>query len=66
VERPQNIETTSLGAAYLAGLGCGLYESREEIASLRTCDAVFRPSMPLLTRAALREGWQAAVRRARG
>ncbi len=65
VERPANVETTSLGAAYLAGLGCGLYESTEEIAALRRNEAVFRPAMPLLTRAALREGWQTAVRRAR-
>jgi glycerol kinase len=66
VERPHNIETTSLGAAYLAGLGCGIYENREEIAALRTCEAVFRPAMPLLTRATLREGWQTAVRRTKG
>ncbi len=66
VERPRNIETTSLGAAYLAGLGCGMYENREEIVALHQAEAVFHPAMSLMTRASLREGWQIAVKRARG
>ncbi len=63
VERPENIETTSLGAAYLAGLGCGFFSGTEEIASLRRCEAVFSPQMSFERQAALRDGWQAAVRR---
>ncbi len=66
VERPKNIETTSLGAAYLAGLGSGLYENCEEIAALHVSDAVFHSDMSLITRAALREGWQNAVKRCKG
>ncbi len=66
VERPKNIETTSRGVAYLAGLGCGIYANCEEIATLHTREAVFGPAMSFMTRAALREGWQNAVKRTKG
>jgi glycerol kinase len=63
VERPANVESTVLGAAFLAGLKCGVYQSLDDIASLWSSDAVFTPSMDQETREALYAGWQDAVRR---
>ncbi len=65
VERPKNAESTVLGAAYLAGLQCGVYASTAEIASLWESDAVFEPAMDDATREALYAGWQEAVARVR-
>jgi glycerol kinase len=66
VERPKVIETTALGAAYLAGLTAGVYPSVEGVAEAWQRDRLFEPSMPAGTRSRLYEGWQKAVRRARG
>lgn len=63
VIRPRNTETTALGAAYLAGLATGFWESREEIARHRGEDAVFEPSAPADAVAKLRRGWEKAVSR---
>ena len=65
VERPANVESTVLGAACLAGLQGGVFESIEEIAALWRSDAVFAPSMSEDRRAALYAGWQRAVERVR-
>jgi len=65
VERPENPESTVLGAAWLAGLQCGVYASTDEIAALWASDAVFAPLLPDEQRAALYAGWQDAVRRVR-
>jgi glycerol kinase len=65
VERPKNPESTVLGAAWLAGLQCGVYASTDEIAALWASDAVFAPLLPDEQRAALYAGWQDAVRRVR-
>ncbi len=59
--RPRILETTALGAAYLAGLGCGFWSSMEEIASQWQCERVFGPSIDEETRAALRGSWRHAV-----
>jgi glycerol kinase len=64
-ERPQVSETTALGAAYLAGLQLGVYESLEEIASLWQCEAGFDPAMNELDRARRYTGWKNAVARVR-
>ncbi len=61
VIRPSNTETTSLGAAYLAGLGCGLYSSIDEISSLTQNSTVFDPKMEKSTRQEYIRGWQDAV-----
>lgn len=45
VERPQVSETTALGAAYLAGLAVGYWESREEISSLWSIERDFQPAL---------------------
>jgi glycerol kinase len=63
VERPDVTETTALGAAMLAGLGAGLYNSLDEIAATWRPDRNFHPTMPSGTRADLLAGWQDAVMR---
>ncbi|MCI4669745.1 MAG: glycerol kinase GlpK [Bacteroidia bacterium] len=62
VERPKVIETTALGAAYLAGLHVG-YWTKEELAPNWKKDAEFRPNMEEEKRADLYKGWQKAVKR---
>ena len=66
VDRPANIETTALGAAYLAGLAVGVYETKDEIAGNRHSDRVFEPAMDAKERSALYGGWEKAVKRTLG
>jgi glycerol kinase len=66
VERPAVVDTTALGAAYLAGLGVGLWRSLDEIAKYYTIERRFEPAMDVRTRAKHYEGWRRAVERARG
>lgn len=61
VLRPQVAETTALGAAYLAGLATGFWESREQIAALWGVDRRFEPTLDTQRREALYAGWQRAV-----
>ncbi len=65
VVRPRVMETTALGAALLAGLGCGLYRNTEEIADLWQKDLEFTPAMDEATRLMNLRGWHKAVSRAR-
>ncbi len=62
VHRPKCIETTALGAAYLAGLATGYWKSREEIRENWQIGAVFQPDMPEEKREQLLKGWHKAVR----
>ncbi|PCH65738.1 MAG: glycerol kinase [Bacteroidetes bacterium] len=62
VERPEVIESTALGAAYLAGISVGLWK-KEEILSQRSVDELFIPNMDDNKREALYKGWQKAVKR---
>jgi glycerol kinase len=62
VLRPRVAETTALGAAYLAGLAVGFWESRAQIAGLWQMDHCFRPAMDEAVRERLYRGWQDAVR----
>jgi glycerol kinase len=64
VVRPKNAETTSLGAAFLAGLGAGIWESPDAIKQAWKADRVFFPKMPEDERASRLEKWHAAVKRA--
>jgi len=64
-ERPLVSETTALGAAYLAGLQLGVYESLEEIAALWQCEGGFDPAMNEVDRARRYTGWKSAVARVR-
>jgi glycerol kinase len=66
VQRPAIVETTALGAAYLAGLATGYWSSLDDIARQWTANAEFRPAMAQARRDALYAGWQRAVDRARG
>jgi glycerol kinase len=61
VERPMVKETTALGAAYLAGLATGFWESRQQIAQQRQVERTFAPQMPAEQRERLYAGWQRAV-----
>ncbi len=56
-------ETTALGAAFLAGLACGFWADREELASLAEGQRAYAPAMPAERAAELLEGWHEAVRR---
>lgn len=64
VERPVVSETTALGAAYLAGLAVGFWESQEEIASQWAIDTAFQPKMVEEERNRLYSGWKKAVKAA--
>ena len=63
VKRPENRETTALGAIYLAGLGAGLWESRSEIARGWELGKVYEPDMDEKIRRSLYNGWKRAVER---
>ncbi|MDJ0749783.1 MAG: glycerol kinase GlpK [Woeseiaceae bacterium] len=65
VERPGNVESTVLGAAYLAGFQAGVVDSLENLGQLWQRDAVFEPAMDTAQRDRLLEGWNDAVRRVR-
>ena len=62
VERPSCIETTALGAAYLAGLAAGYWKDREEIRANWQLGKAFEASMEEEKRAGLLKGWKRAVR----
>ncbi|MFZ5643823.1 MAG: glycerol kinase GlpK [Bacillota bacterium] len=64
VERPRVIETTSLGAAYLAGLATGFWKSREDLASRWHLDRRFESQMEGARREKLYSGWKRAVTKA--
>ena len=66
VYRPRCIETTSLGAAYLAGLATGYWKSKEDILSNWSLDCRFEPDMDNERRTELLEGWHKAVGRTFG
>ena len=63
VDRPTVLETTALGAAYLAGLQIGWYRDLDEIAELWRCEKTFEPRMSDDERERLYQGWQDAVAR---
>lgn len=66
VVRPFTQETTSLGAAYLAGLEVGYWRNQEEIQELWKRQKEFAPKMTEERRQTLYTGWRTAVKRARG
>lgn len=66
VNRPKVIETTALGAAYLAGLGVGFWNSREEIKKIWEIQKVFRPGMDDILREKKYTRWKKAVERSMG
>ena len=62
VVRPQVIETTALGAAYLAGLSCGLYQGLDELSAQWQVQRRFHPTLPRGRAAELMANWERAVR----
>ena len=64
VLRPAYIETTSLGAAYLAGLGAGVWDGEAALSALERNLTEFTPKMPAEHREELLYGWHRAVERA--
>ncbi len=62
VQRPQCIETTALGAAYLAGLTTGYWRDKEEIRTNWQIGTEFTPSMQAEKRTSLLKGWEKAVK----
>ena len=66
IERPVVTEMAALGAAYLAGLGVGFWEDKEEIARNWQVEQVFEPKMSKDKREELYAGWQEAVERSLG
>ena len=65
VLRPRVTETTALGAAFLAGLGAGVYQSLDEIAQLWEEERRFEAQMDAARAEALLDGWHAAITRVR-
>jgi glycerol kinase len=65
VVRPAVVETTALGAAFLAGLATGVWHSQAQIAALWQEQRRFAPAMPVDERERLYAGWRRAVERAR-
>jgi glycerol kinase len=66
VIRPKVIETTALGAAYLAGLAVGYYKDQHDILQNVAVDQTFKSSMQEANRAQLLSGWKEAVKRSFG
>ena len=66
VRRPVCVETTAMGAAYLAGLAVGYWQSKEEVLSNWKISRVFAPGMDGAQRERLLSGWRRAVDCARG
>ena len=62
VHRPECIETTALGAAYLAGLAVGYWKDRQEIRENWQIGKVFEPAMEQERRQRLLKGWKRAVK----
>ncbi len=66
VVRPQVTETTALGAAYLAGLACGVWRDAHDIAALWQVDRRFEPGLSDVARRHKLQRWHEAVQRSRG
>ena len=66
VLRPRVIETTALGAAYLAGLGAGVWRSADEAGKRWALERRFEPRLDESTRATRYDGWRRAVEKSKG
>ena len=66
LNRPKVVESTALGAAFLAGLAVGFFGSREELSALLSSDGMtFTPRMSADDRTRLLDGWNRAVKACR-
>ncbi|GAA0178742.1 glycerol kinase GlpK [Clostridium sediminicola] len=66
VQRPEVVETTALGAAYLAGLAVGYWQSKEDVVNNWSVDRTFTPDMDKEKSEELLAGWKKAVNRSTG
>ena len=66
VKRPRCVETTAMGAAYLAGMEVHFWASKEEVLQIWAIDQSFRPNMDEAVRAKKLSGWKKAVAATRG
>ena len=66
VNRPVCVETTAMGAAYLAGLAVGYWKSKEDVVKNWAVDAVFEPAIEEEQRQERIKGWNKAVKYAYG
>ena len=66
VNRPQCVETTAMGAAYLAGLAIGYWANKEEVIKNWTIDETFKPTIDEEKRETMVKGWNKAVKYAYG
>ncbi|MCT6807835.1 MAG: FGGY-family carbohydrate kinase, partial [Bombilactobacillus sp.] len=64
IERAANLETTALGAAFLAGLAIGFWENLGEIKKIQKNGRIFKPQMSTAERESLYSGWKSAVKAA--
>ena len=64
IDRPKLVETTAFGAAFLAGLACGVWERVDDIALLRQSDRIFKPEMDAEQAKQYHDNWLRAVGRA--
>ncbi len=65
IDRPETVETTALGAAFLAGLAAGVWQDMDQVRTLRQTQRRFEPAMDPEKAARLMTGWHKAVERAR-
>lgn len=65
IKRPKIIETTAIGAAFLAGLAVGFWKNQEELQALWTADRSFKPEMPTEKQEKLIHFWHKAVERSK-
>lgn len=65
VARPQNIETTALGATFLAGLETGMWQNTDELSAIWTEDCIFTSKIDRSQRDQLYKGWKRAIERFR-
>ncbi len=66
VERPKNVESTVLGAAFLAGLGVGYWPNLRELKKIRRVESQFKPAMKAAHRLSKIKEWHRAIERVRG
>lgn len=66
VHSPNCVETTAMGAAYLAGLAVGYWKDKEDVKKNWTIDRIFQPQIAKETRQKMLSGWKKAVRYAHG
>ena len=65
IKLPKCLETTALGAAYMAGLQCGFYPNLESIRRIHEYQAVYKPEMDKKTVNQLYKGWKLAIKATR-